>query len=177
MSSVRSVPALPANPDSLRSLELCQQPPGRLREVRDGLRELAFEQLGRDEPHVDLTPAVAQQPLADGEPGWRLGGMRLLREEEPERHPLGRVEDRLRRARHRTIAGPELEGRLPARLLDRGRELRALLDERLVDEDEHLLAGAQPGCLDQVPAPAGHLVVAIRPHARILPNRTCEAAQ
>ena len=107
----------PANANPLRSLELGQQAPRRLLEVGSGLRELAFEQLGRDETHVDRAPAVASQRFTDGEAGWRLRGMRSLREEERERRPLGRVEDRLRRARHRAIAAQSSKvGRPPASL-------------------------------------------------------------
>jgi hypothetical protein len=55
----------------------------------------------------------------------------------------------------RTLSGPELEPRLGLRIFDRGEELRPLLDERLVDDDEHPLAGREPGSIDEVPAPAG----------------------
>jgi hypothetical protein len=60
--------------------------------------------------------------------------------------------------------GPELEARPSTGLPYGSRELRPLLDERLVDDHQDLFAGLETSGFDQIPAPATHLLA----HARIL---------
>jgi hypothetical protein len=57
--------------------------------------------------------------------------------------------------RERALSGPELESRLASGVLHRSAELRALLDERLVDDDEDALAGFESRGAEEVAAPGG----------------------
>ena len=59
---------------------------------------------------------------------------------------------------------PELESRRAAGVAHGREELRALLDEGLVDDDEYLLAGAQRACADEVLAPARVLLEVAQEH-------------
>ena len=137
------------------ALELGEQGPGGLREVDAWFRELAAQELAVHEAEEDPPPPVPQEDLARLEAGRRLVAARRRSEEEEELGLARRLLHRRRRVRERPLSGPELELRLGSCVLDRGEELRALLDERLVDEDEHSLAGLHPGRADEVPAPAG----------------------
>ena len=108
-----------------------------------GLRQLAGEELGVDQAHVDLPAAVADDGLHQLEARVGLVAARRLGEKERDVGSRGAFEHARRRVAQRALTGPELEPRLAARVLHRRRELRALRGERLVDGDEHALAGLQ----------------------------------
>ena len=78
---------------------------------------------------------------------------RRLGEEDREVRGGSRFGDARRQLVERPISGPELEPRLAARVLQRGRERRSFRDERLVDDDEHALARDERRSLDEVLAP------------------------
>src|ERR671933_268856 len=159
-ASKRSVTGASTKPSHVylaAPFELGEQAPCRIREVDAGLRQLAAQELAVDEAEEDSAPSVLHDHLARLEAGRGLVAARRLREEEQEVGVARRLLHRRRRLRERPLARPELEPPLRARVLGRGEELRALLDERLVDEDEHALAGLDPGRADEVPAPAGML--------------------
>ena len=114
------------------------------------------------------------QGLEHLEAGLRLVAERLLREEDAERRGLSALGDGGRRMFERASRPrPELEPRKSAGLLDGVRELRALLDERLVDDHENVLSRLQPAGVDQVPAPAAERVG----HPRILATEDLRPAQ
>ncbi len=92
--------------------------------------------------------------LEELEAGAGLVGPRGLGEEEREIGCPCSVEDAGRGCGEGAFARPELEPRLAARILHRRSQLGALRPERLVDDDEHTLAGAEPARPDQVLAPA-----------------------
>ena len=148
--------------DLLGAFQLRKQLPRRIRKVGLRLRELAFEQLRRDQRQVDLTSAMADHPFQHLEAGRGLVTHGLLGQEEAERRLGSSIDHAGRRVFQRPLwTSPELEPRPTAGLPNGVSELGALLDERLVDDHEHFFAGLEPPGLDQVPAPALHLVGSI----------------
>src|SRR5439155_14284092 len=123
-------------------------------EVRHRRGQLAAEQLAVHEPQEDLPAAVLRDPLQQLEAGARLVRARRLRQEERDVGARRTFVYAGRRRIERSLAGPELESRLPARVGGCRRELRAFLCQRLVDDDEHALARFPSGRPDELLAPA-----------------------
>jgi hypothetical protein len=100
---------------------------------------------------------VADHRLEDLKARRGFAAERVLRQEDAERCFPRAVDHTRRSVVERPVrARPELEPRPAAGLPDRVGELRALLDERLVDDDENVFAFFEAPGLDQVPAPALH---------------------